>query len=665
MIRLPFHLLRARQNPKSCSISEFFLLLVVPIFKNALSPRPSIKNIQSFRSAGFTDPMIRQSSLSSKRPGSSTVVAGSQTPFALPRKMRARGMTDGGSTQKAGFFSAERPALSQKSSISTFSSMPSTEHNPPRVAIKQPYPSRLFTPPCAPPPIHSLPATPHSPTKIFSPMQKSARFDRTESISSSSISFVSSSSNEMFPVPSFTMREKGTSDRSIFSQDYNPEISPSPAKPESKTAPSSPRVLKKTISHQSLGKSSVLLPTSSKLPPDNMIEKVFRKQRSFHHTRSPMPPISDPLDQPSSPISMPFSSSNGFGPKAEVTTEQRREKGNCSLSIGRRKRLFSHSGSPRPSTSQCTPISATTEDDSQSVFSLRSDRSCHLVSFKPWTPQAAPQSSFWDESGSPVPSSPSRSTPDYMPQPILSPAEVAKLEASIENSSHRSSRSRAPSLLSTLTAASDREDVEAFPAGLSPPPTARPHSKQGSSTVRTPALYSPVSSRARSPANSPPSPNKGNPESDSRSITMYQPSESPMTSLPPPPRSRRRSSPLPNPENDARSTIPYRPPESPTLFTTSLPPPPRSRQRSQLIIHPGHRGPVPLRSNSFSIAKRSRSKSAAEKDTHHRSIMRKSSFLEIDDDTDQDIDMFSGKAITESFLDFAKESFEASRSDDS
>lgn len=146
---------------------------------------------------------------------------------------------------------------------------------------------------------------------------------------------------------------------------------------------------------------------------------------------------------------------------------------------------------------------------------------------------------------------------------------------------------------------------------------------------------------------------------------MYQPSESPMTSLPPPPRSRRRSSPPPNPENDARSTIPYRPFESPTLFTTSLPPPPRSRQRSQLISHPGHRGPVPLRSNSFSIVKRSRSKSAAEKDTHHRSIMRKSSFLEIDDDTDQDIDMFSGKAITESFLDFAKEPFEASRSDDS
>jgi len=39
--------------------------------------------------------------------------------------------------------------------------------------------------------------------------------------------------------------------------------------------------------------------------------------------------------------------------------------------------------------------------------------------------------------------------------------------------------------------------------------------------------------------------------------------------------------------------------------------------------------------------------------------MRKPSFLEIDDDTDQDVVLFSGKEMTESFLDLAKESFEA------
>lgn len=41
---------------------------------------------------------------------------------------------------------------------------------------------------------------------------------------------------------------------------------------------------------------------------------------------------------------------------------------------------------------------------------------------------------------------------------------------------------------------------------------------------------------------------------------------------------------------------------------------------------------------------------------HRQSIMKKPSFLEIDDDTDQD----TREATTESFLDLARESFEAS-----
>ena len=418
----------------------------------------------------------------------------------------------------------------------------------------------------------------------------------------------------MFPAPSYPPREKRSSERSVLSQDLDLELSSSPAKKESKTAPSSPRTLKKTLSHQSLtSKSNIPAPILPKLPPG--------KQRTFHHTCSPMPPIPDPGGQHNSTDSTPYPSLTDFGSKAAT---ERRTSGNGSLG---RKRLFSHSNPSRPSISHCNNASITTEEDSQSLFSLRSDRNSHVVLFKPWTsPQATPQSLLRDDAGSPVPSSPARSTSEYMSQPILSAAEVAKLEASIENSSDRLNRSRAFSLLSASSTALDREDLDFTPVALSPPPTARPRSKQGgmtakSFTIKNPAFYSPVSSRARSPSPVPPPEKNGNPENDSRSTITYQPSSS----------------------------------ESSTDLTTSLPPPPRSRKRSQPVSHSKRSSTAP--STSSSVAK-PRSKSIAEKNTHRQSIMRKPSFLEIDDDTDQDIDLFSGEAMTKSFLDLARESFE-------
>jgi len=99
--------------------------------------------------------------------------------------------------------------------------------------------------------------------------------------------------------------------------------------------------------------------------------------------------------------------------------------------------------------------------------------------------------------------------------------------------------------------------------------------------------------------------------------------------------------------------------QSPADSMTSLPPPPRPRQRSQLTYPPERSNPAP--SFSSSVAKPSRSKSTIEKGIHRRSIMKKPSFLEIDDsDTDPDSDLFSGEAATESFLDLARESFASS-----
>lgn len=558
---------------------------------------PTKRSITFSRSPGCTDTFTSPPSLTSKRPGSSsTAVADTQT--HLRPKLRPRGMTDSGSTKKSGFFLDERShskKLSQKLSTSTFSTaMSSTEPTSPHAVIRRTSLNRLIAPPCAPP-AHSLPATP---TNASSPI-----IARTASSSPSCISFASSSSNEMLPALCYSLREKGCSEP----QDHNPDILSTPTK-ESKTTPSSPRKLKKPLSQQSLsGKSNVQPPTLPKLSPDKMIDKVFRKHKTPHHIRSPMPPISNPLSPPSPIKFTTFPSLPDLGSKTLSGS------GNCSLG---RKKIRSHSSiTTQPSASHYT--TTMTKDDSLSVFSLRSDPSSHL---KPWaSPKAAPQSSFWDEPGSPVISSSTRSTSEYTPQPILSAAQVAKLEASIENSPDRSSRSRMFSLRSST--ALDMENLDFTPAGLSPPPTPKLRSKPGSlrSTSKTPT-------RARSPRRSPPPSINGNPDNDSGSTIRFQPFAS----------------------------------GSPAELATSLPPPPRSRQRRLLVSHPEHPNPSPLFSSS--VFQSSRSKPSVEKNMQCRSVTKKPSFLEIDDDTDQD-DLFSGETTTDSFLDLAGESCEDSGND--
>jgi len=98
--------------------------------------------------------------------------------------------------------------------------------------------------------------------------------------------------------------------------------------------------------------------------------------------------------------------------------------------------------------------------------------------------------------------------------------------------------------------------------------------------------------------------------------------------------------------------------QSPAELMTSLPPPPRPRQRSQLTYPLDRLNPAPSFLSSVATSKPCRSKSTIENGIHRRSIMKKPSFLEIEDDTDSDSDLFSG--ATESFLDLARESFASS-----
>ena len=528
-------------------------------------------------------------------------MANGQIQATLPKpKLRARGMTDGGSTRKAGFFSdgpLPSKTLSQQSSISTFSTaISSSEHTSPQVVIQQESQNRLIAPPCAPP-AHSLPATPHSPMRN--------QIARTESGSPSPIPFTSSSSNNMLPALSYPLRETRHSQRNGFSQDHH-EIHSTPAKKESKTVPSSPRKLKKAISHQSFsGKTNTQPSSPPKLPSE--------KRMDF--------PASNLVGLPSPVHSAKFPSLLALDTKV---APGRGASKSCSSD---RKKNFSHSNTTtRPSTCHNTPTASMMEDDSLSVLSIRSDHNSRLVPLKPRASlKANPQSSFWDDAGSPVSSSSTRST-EYTPQQILSAAEVAKLEASITNSPDRSTRSRTFSLLSASTTAS-RENLNFTSAGLSPPPITKSRGKSGSInsfTSTTSGFHSPSSFQARSPTRSLSASINGFPENGSRSPIMFQPFFS----------------------------------QSPTESITSLPPPPRPRQRYQLT-YPPNSAP----SFSSSVAKPSRSKSTIEKGINRRSIMKKPSFLEIDDDdTDPDTDLYllSGEAARESFLDLARESFSSS-----
>ncbi|KDR85429.1 hypothetical protein GALMADRAFT_360685 [Galerina marginata CBS 339.88] len=626
-------------------------------------PNSEFRPLHTKRSMGSLqikrpEPLSRQASLnpsidSTSRSGSSSTVApgpsvnysdsGSSRP-----KMRARGMTDSGSSQRAGFFVEERSSLrkvTQKSPSSTH--LPPSPVIPgvpgpsasPRVVIRQASVSRLNTPPSAPP-THRLPPPPDP---------QSQEYGSQPSASSSSISFSSALSltNDVVASPP---PEKRPPERSPFSQithDRDEHHSRFATTKESRTEPGSPRTLRKALSQSSLSRRNNTAPTppTSKTPPQPPTEKVPRKQRSFHHPRLPIPPIPLPNRASSSSGSAIFPSMAELGNPAPV--EPRRGGGH---SFSGRKRLFSsHSSNNRPST-QPTPTSPT-EDDKLSLFSLRSDNDSHLAPYKPWrspTNQSTPSSSFWDEGSSDqMPSSPVRSIPDsyYTPQAIMSKAELAKLEASVESSPQFSARTRDRgfSILSASTMASDF-DFDPILTGLSPPPpTSRPSSKQMSARMSSNSFGAKSTTSVPAPRPRSPPHSVLSRESVDVDVRVNSTSGQPMSS--------------------GVSLTTIRPSSPQYSVMTSLPPPPR-RTRPILLSQPELPQSISSRAPSVQKASSIRSKVTVEKAMHRRSIMRKPSFLEIDDDTDQDTESecFDPR-VAGSFLDLARESFDTTRSD--
>ncbi|RDB29190.1 hypothetical protein Hypma_015770 [Hypsizygus marmoreus] len=568
------------------------------------------------------------------------------TPVARPQ-MRARGMTDSGAIARPGFLppnDTAPPKAAPQPQPPTPSRSPSTSS--PRVIIRQPSVSRIGLPPSSPP-RHELPPPP--------PMSKGTKADSEAvvspsngSASSSSLSFASSVSShkDVMYNQSYSPRqkEKKPLDRSSSSKaelDESRNTFPRTQYPPS----TAPRTLKKALSHQSLSKRGYpsSSPAAPATPPE-VLERPMRKQRSFHQPKLPVPSVPIPLrnsNSVGSQLCAPSSTDN-----LPVSEQKRGSAGG--ISIPTRKRLFS--GSRRPSTSQSIPP----DDDNRSMFSVRSDSDQQAGSsfFKSLAPPLSPAatSSFWEPAPETMPSSPAH---EYMPQQIMSPAEMARVEASVEESSIYL-RKRGFSILSSSTMLTSDGEDESPSSTLSPlEPIPR---KNGSSTGSLPSRSNSLLTKGLTV----PPRLSVRPSTSQANITVPSPTETsspkastsssqPMMSLPPPPRR-----PRPRP---AVVPVPILSPTPPPIPAPILAPPLQA----------------PLPDESFGIAtplppppvrKSIRAKVSVEKALHRRSIMRKPSFLEIDDDTDdRDTDVESiGEPLGGSFLDLARESFDTVRS---
>lgn len=554
----------------------------------------------------------------------------------LRPKMRARGMTDSGTSHRPAFFLNDPPVprrqLSHKASSDfhvqpsdTFAYNEASSSKSPKVVIRKPSVPHMHPAPTAPP-TQRLPPPPIPRAEDLSASRISA--------SSSGISFTSSLAGN--PAQS-AHQDSRKGFGNLNESDADSVISFAQAA----DSRSSPQTLKKSISHNSLKTRFTHAASSTshtKFPEDVSTDKATRKPRIFPHPRLPIPPIPRSIRPSTSPglTSFPSTSETGQSPVSNRRASQ------VSTS---RKRLFSNSS--RLSTSHSSPISR--EDDTQSVFSLRSDVDAHLSHFKPWltTPKSNPTPSFWDEERSDlIPNSPIFPAQDFAPQSIISPADVEKLEATVENHLPErppGSRPRGFSILSASTVFSDfsiTEDVDSLaPVTLSPPPLSRPSSKQMS-------IHESPMRRGRH--SRPGSPTLSN-FFDDRNIPAVLPVE-------------------PFPTAKPRTPV-MRAPPPPNPGMTSLPPPPRRGRKATLVSHPDIpemtvappiATTLPLTINKSSSI-RSNSKTIVDKSHPSRqTLMRKPSFLDIDDDLDPD-PVSDRNLMTDSFLDLARESFDTTR----
>jgi hypothetical protein len=320
----------------------------------------------------------------------------------------------------------------------------------PRVVIRQASSSKLqHLLPQTAPPASELPPAPDDVQQLdFSLLPAFIEhIPQSATSSSSSLSFASSVSSRLDASEAeWRLRDirrlkdakkPGKSRPSSPSTDATCDIHESTSKTSKSRREFGPtRSLKKAISVQNMPKQAVENGTPPSLPFTEDT-KAVKKQRSFHHTRIPMPPLPASLKQASSSNSISGRDAPSV-PEECRPSPQVSQKSPLSSPVlsptSVRKRLFSGT-SLRRSTSSQTPEP---DDDTPSIFSQPSTTSTltrphTAISMRQPSVSNKPElSSFWDDE---IPSKPGArgESRDLGPQHILSAADILKFENMIRD----------------------------------------------------------------------------------------------------------------------------------------------------------------------------------------------------------------------------------------
>jgi hypothetical protein len=334
----------------------------------------------------------------------------------------------------------------------------------PRVVIRQP--SSILQPPTTPA-SETLRAPEGVNREDFSLLPAfSECTSRSTASSSSSLSFASSASLKFDTLEAEGRRrdvrrlkdaKKTPKSRSPSpSKDPSGDVQDPLSKPSGSRREFSPtRTLKKAISIQGIPKKSQGSRVSLSLPATEDT-KSLKKQRSFHHTRIPVPPLPASLKQAGS-SNVPSGRDALFVPEERRASVQASQKPPLSSPILNpmhvRKRLFSGT-SLRRSTS---PQSPEPDDDMQSILSLSpvtpplARPHTAIPIDRPSVSNKSDLSSFWDEEF-PVPIAANQPR-DHATKHILSAADILKFENMVRDGKNlnKFERERGNSFTSSTT----------------------------------------------------------------------------------------------------------------------------------------------------------------------------------------------------------------------
>lgn len=366
--------------------------------------------------------------------------------------------------------------------------------------------------------------------------------------------------------------------------------------------------IRKAISHQSFSKRTSNLPSSSTIADGMAGDRALRKQRSFHHTsRSILPPLPmppwNPPPVPPQPQPLP----------SETLPNAEEYKDNPPAPSGR-KRLFSGGSTKRPSSQIFSPGG----DDHQPVSTsgpAQEDRtSTSSLSGRSDSPALSARNEALSD--------PPLTSLDYTPKRIISPLEMLRIEAEhleqLEEHNVGTPRERAHSFTSISTSTSRNIDYLQLPG--------------------TPKHYV-VNPKSNLPGGADHSSGDPGTSSSPRHTIRLSASQTNMS---------RQGSPSPSPTH---SSFP--------CLSPGLPPPPRPRLKSGNSEHES--SIVPLSPRPL----RRRDSKASTRSQPVRSIMKKPSFLVIDDERQrQSIPVLSNFAGSFLDLERGKESFDTIRSED-